>query len=133
MLAAVGVASCGGQHGPAVGCTEVYWFTGVSFPVARFTNSAVSIETCVDNHCSTAVSRPTGNPKVMPTGIVDPPHRVGWHTARMTVRAGREVIYRGRARIRVRRVHHGGGACPSRDVYVATLSIDGSGRLVQTA
>jgi hypothetical protein len=133
-LAALGIASCDGQHGPPVACAAVYRLTGVSFPVAQFTNSGteVSVKACVDKYCSTVDSRPTADPKMIPGGIVDPPHHAGWRTARLTVRNGHQVIYRGQARIRVRHIHNGGGPCPSRDFYVATLSIDASGRLVQT-
>jgi hypothetical protein len=49
----------------------------------------------------------------------------------MTVWAGRKVIYQGKARIKVRHIHSD-GPCPPLDAYVAKLSIDGSGRLVQT-
>jgi hypothetical protein len=133
-LAALGIASCGDQHGPPVACAAIYRFAGVSFPVAQFTTSGteVSVKACVDRHCSTVDSSPAANAKMIPTGIVDPPHHAGWRTARLTVWSGHRVIYRGQARIRVRHIHNGGGPCPSRDFYVAKLSIDASGRLVQT-
>ena len=133
-LATLGVISCGCQNSPPVACTMDYGYSGVSFPIAQFTNSGphVSAKACVDNHCSTVDSHPTLNPRMLPFDIVDPPHHAGWHTARLTVRDGRKVIYQGEARIKVRHIHRGGGPCPSRDWYVASLSIDGSGRLVQT-